>query len=128
MPIPITACTTAVLALLLIALASYVSHLRVNRRISLGAESDRELGRAVRAHANLAEFAPIFVLLLLALELGGAAPAALAVLAVLFVAARLAHAAGLLRRATSLPRQAGAAGSYLLTALAALWLLGITLI
>jgi len=123
MPIPITSATAGVLALLFVGLAAYVSRLRMARGISLGDGGDRELNRAIRAHANLAEFAPLFLILLLALEWRGAATGFVATLAVTFVLARLAHAAGLMQRATSPPRQIGAGVSYLLVVVAALALL-----
>lgn len=121
--IPYTAFATALLGLLFIALAGYVSRLRLQNSISLGDGGNKDLSRAVRAHANLAEFAPIFLLLVLALELRGAGGWLLGVLVVSFVIARIAHGLGLLARATSKARQFGAAVSYAGVAIASLWLL-----
>lgn len=121
--IPYTAFATAILALLFVALAANVSRLRGNNRVSLGDGGNMALTRAVRAHANLAEFAPIFLLLLLGLELGGAGGWLLGLLVAGFVFGRFAHALGMLNEAFMLARRIGAGLSYGLIVLAALCLL-----
>ena len=121
--IPYTAFAAAVLGLLFIFLAGVISRLRLQNKISLGDGGNNVLSRAIRAHGNLAEFAPMFLLLVLALELRGAGGVWLGVLVGGFVIARFAHAFALLARASSKARQLGAAGSYVLVASAAVWLL-----
>ena len=121
--IPYTAFATAVIGLLFIGLAGAVSRLRLRHHVSLGDGGNTELSRVIRAHANLAEFAPLFLIASAALELRGAGGWPLGALVGLFLIARIAHAAGLMQRATSKARQFGAAGSYLAVTLAALWLL-----
>lgn len=121
--IPYTAFATAVLGLLFIVLAGHVSRLRLRNNISLGDGGNNDLSRAIRAHANMAEFAPVFLLLTLALELRNGGGWLLGALVLTFVAGRIAHAVGLITRATSKARQFGALTSYLGVVIAALWLL-----
>jgi len=121
--IPYTAFAAAILGLLFIGLAGAVSRLRLQNKISLGDGGNHALSRAIRAHGNLAEFAPIFLLLILALELRGAGGFWFGLLVVSFVLARVAHGLALLMRASSKARQFGAGVSYLAIAVAALWLL-----
>jgi uncharacterized membrane protein YecN with MAPEG domain len=97
--------------------------LRLKNNISLGDGGNNDLSRAIRAHGNLAEFAPMFLLLILMLELRGAGGLWLGLLTVGFVIARYAHGLALLARASSKARQFGAALSYVLIAVAAVWLL-----
>ena len=63
----------------------------------LGTGGDRALERAVRVHANFAEFVPVFLLALLAAELCGAAPWALHAAGAAMLAGRAMHAAGMSR-------------------------------
>ncbi|MDX2308527.1 MAG: MAPEG family protein [Hyphomicrobium sp.] len=63
---PITALYAALLAPLFIFLSIRVIGLRRSARVALGPGEDRRLLRAMRVHANFAEYAP-FALLLLAL-------------------------------------------------------------
>ena len=51
--------------------------------------------RRMRAQANFIENAPLFVILLLALELSGANPLALGAIAAVFLLARISHAVGM---------------------------------
>lgn len=53
--------------------------------------------RAMRAHANLAEYAPTAILLLLIAELLGTPAVALHGLGATLIVARFSHAAGILR-------------------------------
>lgn len=69
----ITALYAAPLALLFIVLAFRVIGQRYRTRTALGTGNDPGLERAVRVHANFAEYAPIALLLILLAELLGAA-------------------------------------------------------
>lgn len=115
----------ALLALMVLGLAFYVVHLRFRHEIGLGHEGVRQLHVAIRTHANLLENAPIFLLLLLLLELQGAAPNALHIMASAFVIARLAHAVGMVRAQGNVhpARFIGILVSWLMIAVAAIWLL-----
>lgn len=91
----VSAAICAAIALLLIVLTVRVTILRQAEGVLLGAGENDRLRRAIRAQGNLIETAPILVLLILLLELSGFARSLLAWLAAIYVAGRLAHAAGL---------------------------------
>lgn len=96
--IPATLLYGGLSALLLLALGFNVSRLRGAARAGPGAVPP-ELVRPVRAHGNAAEWMPVGLLLLLALELsGGPSRFALHLLGGGFLLARVLHAAGLYGR------------------------------
>lgn len=108
----ITPATAAATALLLVLLAARVVAGRQRGRISLGDGGDARLLTAIRAHANLAEYAPLTLILLLLAEWRFGATTLLALLAGLFLVARLAHVVGLSRPAPNPLRVFGAAGTF----------------
>lgn len=63
------------LGLLYLVLSIRVVVLRRRHGVGLGSGGERELQRAIRAHANFAEYVPIAVLLIWLLDAGTAAPA-----------------------------------------------------
>ncbi len=67
---------------------------------------------AIRAHSNGVEQVPIFALVVLALTLLQASRALLAVLVIVFTAARLFHAYGMIFK-SFLSRRIGAATTYM---------------
>ncbi len=93
----ITALYAALLIALFLALTIHVFAQRYRTRVVLGTGGDRLLERAVRVHANFAEFVPIFLAALLAAELCGAAPWALHAAGIAMLAGRAMHAAGMAR-------------------------------
>ena len=99
-----TPLVAAVLLLLVTLLASYVSGLRVALKISMGDGGDRRMFRAIRAHANALEHVLPFLLLLFFYELRAGAAAPIRLLGGLFVAARIAHAVGMIRGPFNLRR------------------------
>ena len=84
-----------ILGLLAAVLALNVARIRGKKRIFLGDGGDKEMTAAVRAHGNLIEFAPLCLLLIYLLH-GPYGPRMTAILAVLLVIGRLAHAGGML--------------------------------
>lgn len=123
MAIPVTAVSAALLGLLLAGLAGRVSQLRMRHKVQWGDGGNPAVLRAVRAHGNTAEHAPIFLLLALAYELSaGSTPFLIAVCAA-FVLARCAFAAGVVGRGLHPLRMYGAGFTYLLQVLLALGLL-----
>ena len=88
---------TLPLALIFLWLSLRVIRYRRAERIPLGSGGNAALERAIRAHANFAEFVPFAVLLLLLAEWGGAWPALLHGLGALLVAARLSHGIGIVQ-------------------------------
>ena len=102
----------AVHGLFLVAVSISISMLRIKYRISYGDGDNTLLRKAIRIHVNGIEQVPIFGLLILALALMGISETVMAVLVVLFTAARLSHGYGMLRK-RRLFRQFCAAFTYL---------------
>lgn len=94
----ISALYTGLLVLLLLLLAIRVAMLRLRHKVALGSAENRQLERRIRAHGNLAENAPITVLMLVLLELMAAAPLLLHLLGGSFLLGRVLHAWGLSQR------------------------------
>jgi uncharacterized membrane protein YecN with MAPEG domain len=93
----ITALYAALLIALFLALTIRVFAQRYRTRVVLGTGGDRALERAVRVHANFAEFVPVFLVALLAAELCGAPAWALHAAGIGMLAGRAMHAAGMSR-------------------------------
>ena len=111
MPLPITSVTAALLALLLLFLAILTVRHRLNLKAAFGDAQDPKLIAASRSHGNLAEHAPMVLIMLGLLEYSGANATVLSVIAAAFVLGRIAHAIGLHQPSepgkAPLPRQAG---------------------
>lgn len=85
-----------------------------------GAPGAAALKIAVRAHANFAEFVPLALILLGAIEAAGAPHGLLLGLAVALVLARLAHPIGMARAAPNPLRAGGALVTWAVIAVAAI--------
>jgi uncharacterized membrane protein YecN with MAPEG domain len=108
----ITPLYAGLLGILLIALAYNVSRYRVGRKIAFGDGDHPGLQRAIRAHANLTENAPLGLILLAAVEAQGFSAVVVHILGVALVLGRTMHGYGLARNSgTSI----GRAGGILLT-------------
>ncbi len=94
MPLRITAFYAAVLAALFLLLSVRVIQARHRHQVALGAPH-RAIERAVRAHGNFAEYAPLALLLLALAETFGLAPVVLHGLGLALVAGRASHAWGI---------------------------------
>jgi uncharacterized protein len=117
----VTLVTTALMALLASGLAVRVIVKRVKLKVESGDGSKPEMAQAVRAHANFSELVPMALLALAACEIAGTQRVWVIVLAASLVVARLLSALGLSRSlGPSLPRQAGATITLLVTSFAAL--------
>ena len=92
---PITALTAAICAIMLLVTAIATVRARFRTQTSFGDSGDQGLISSSRAHGNLAEHAPLFVILIGLLEMSAASHWPLTALAVLFLAARAAHIIGL---------------------------------
>ncbi|WP_310628474.1 MAPEG family protein [Limnohabitans sp.] len=90
-----TAVFASILALMFIKLSFNVIGFRRKNKVSLGAGGVDELERAIRAHGNFAEYVPLGLFLIGALELNGAPWGLVAVLGALLVAGRYFHAKGI---------------------------------
>jgi uncharacterized membrane protein YecN with MAPEG domain len=93
----VTPVYAALLALLFLLLAVRTIRLRRALQVAIGDAGDARLQRAMRVHANFAEYVPLTLLLVLMLELQGAHPLLLHVLCACLLAGRLVHAWGVSR-------------------------------
>ncbi len=117
---PITALYAGLLGLLLVVLSIRVIAGRRAAGIGLGTGDDATLERRVRAQANLAEYAPMGLILLGLLEAGGTAAWALHGLGGVLLAGRLAHGFALGFTASNVPaRVAGMVATFAMIAVAA---------
>jgi uncharacterized protein len=126
MTLSITPLYAGLLGIFYLVLGGFVVSHRRRARIGIGIGSDTALERAVRVHGNFAEYTPLFLVLLLAAELGGAPPALLHPLGAAYFLARIYHAFGLSQSSgTSTGRFVGTFVTWagiLALALANLWL------
>ena len=76
-------------------LAMRVGQVRRSEGVSIGDGGNERVVRRMRAHANFTENAPLVLLLVLAIELGGGASVWLWAAAALFVVARVLHGVGM---------------------------------
>jgi uncharacterized membrane protein YecN with MAPEG domain len=122
----ITALYAGLLGILYIVLGGFVVANRRRARVGIGTGSDTALERVVRVHGNFAEYAPLFLLLLLVAELNGAAAMLLHLAGAAFFLARLGHAFGLSQSSgTSMGRFVGTLVSWVaivVLALCNIWL------
>lgn len=88
----VTALYAAPLVALYLLLTVRVIRARGARRVDMGDGGDVLLRRYVRAHGNFAEFAPLGLVLLGLLELGGWASWLLHALGLMLLGGRIAHA------------------------------------
>jgi uncharacterized membrane protein YecN with MAPEG domain len=95
--VPIVPTYAAVLALLFVGLSVRTLRMRRALRVAVGDGGHPALLRAMRVHANFAEYVPLTLLLLFFAESAGARPVALHVLCVLLVVGRCLHAYGVSR-------------------------------
>lgn len=84
----------ALLALLFVALSIRTLGLRRRLRIAVGDAGNPTMLRAMRVHANFAEYVPLTLLILYFAETGGAGPGFVHGLCGALVVGRIAHAYG----------------------------------
>lgn len=125
MAVTISILYAGLLGLIFLALAVRVVRLRRTLQVGIGSGGHDELNRAVRAHANFAEYVPLAVIMLALVELGTAAPAwLLHLLGAVLLVGRVMHGfVGLNRSAGySVGRFWGTALTWLAMGIAALML------
>ncbi len=93
----VTPLYAGLLGLLLIVLAFNVVRYRVGLKVNFGDGDNPALKRAIRAHANLTENAPLGLILLAAVEAQGFSEIAIHALGAVLVIGRVLHAYGLNR-------------------------------
>lgn len=128
MTAPITTFYAGIIGLLLLALSYQVVRNRRRAGVSLGSGDDRDLERAIRAHGNLIEYAPLILLLMALVEAGGASPWLIHGCGGLLVVSRVSHATGLMgRRSVSPGRKWGVAGTWVVLLVISLAAMGSTI-
>jgi uncharacterized membrane protein YecN with MAPEG domain len=90
----VTPVYATLLGLLFIALSVRTIHLRRKHQVAVGDGNNSELRRAMRVHANFAEYVPLALLLIFFVELDGTPKWWVHALAIALVCGRLAHAWG----------------------------------
>lgn len=90
------------IALLFVYLSFRVINIRLSERISLGDGGNTELSYRIRTQANLAEYAPIALILLALAELQGAPVWVVHILGVMLLIGRLLHVRGLVNHPKNL--------------------------
>jgi len=96
MPV-ITSLYAAILALLFYKLSMRTIQLRRSLRIPIGDGGEPQMIRAMRVHANFAEYVPLALVLLFLVESNGAPGWVVHVLGLLLLTGRLLHAGGVSR-------------------------------
>ena len=126
MPVPVTAFVAAICALLLLVTAIDTVRQRVRAKAAFGDAGDAKLISASRSHGNLAEHAPIVILLLAFLELSHAWHMGLMAIGALFLFGRVLHIWGLYLPVSTkppLPRSLGVIITWLTLAVLNGWTL-----
>lgn len=126
MPVPVTAFVAAICALLLLLTAIDTVRQRIRAQAAFGDAGDAKLISASRSHGNLAEHAPIVILLLAFLELAHAWHMGLMAIGALFLFGRVIHIWGLYLPASTkppLPRSLGVIITWLTLAILSGWTL-----
>jgi uncharacterized membrane protein YecN with MAPEG domain len=123
---PVTAVYAALLALLFLYLSQRTIKLRQTLGVGLGDGGKPQMTRAMRAHANFAEYVPFALLLIYIMEAHSDSRAWAHALCLILVVARLCHAFGFGREPEAFKlRVAGAALTFVAilgAALRLLWL------
>ncbi len=126
MPVPVAAFVAAICALLLLLTAIDTVRQRIRAQAAFGDAGDAKLISASRSHGNLAEHAPIVILLLAFLELAHAWHMGLMAIGALFLFGRVIHIWGLYLPASTkppLPRSLGVIITWLTLAILSGWTL-----
>jgi uncharacterized membrane protein YecN with MAPEG domain len=106
-----TSLYTALLALIMIFLSIKIIQNRRSSKISLGENGDDFLQRKIRAHGNFIEYTPIFLIMLLLVEMAGLNKYFVHFFGIIFIVGRASHSYGIViaevRAKNFLFRQAG---------------------
>ena len=121
--IPVTLATASACVLLNIWLGARIAKLRGQFKVSVGDGGHEPLLRRMRAQANFIENAPFVIILIGGLEALGVKHAWLALIAVAFIAARIAHAVGMDAAENRRWRMYGMMGTTIVNVVLVLWAL-----
>ena len=117
------------LALVFVGLSALVIRQRGRAKVAIGAGGDALLERAMRVHANFAEYVPLAVVLLALTELQRAPAWLLHALGLLLLVGRLAHAYGVSQEKENFRfRVSGMMATFATLVIAALYLIWRSLI
>lgn len=129
MTLPVTAFVAAICAIMLLITAIDTVRQRLRLKSAFGDAGDGKLISASRSHGNLAEHAPIVILLLGVLELSNAHHITLMAVGALFLVGRVAHIIGLYTPSdpgkAPLGRQIGVIGTWITLAFLSGWILSL---
>jgi uncharacterized protein len=95
MAVIVTPVFAAILVPLVVVLTLRVVYLRRTHKIGIGSGENRQLAKAVRAHANAVETIPLALVVMLAAELAGGDQTVLLAAGSILVVGRVLHAFGL---------------------------------
>ncbi len=123
--VPISGLYLAVFAVFASVLAFLPGKIRGTEGISIGDGGRPDLLLAMRRHANFVEYVPYFMVMMVALELGGASAGWLHGLGIAMVVARICHAVGIKADTIQSPLRGVGAGGTLLVTLIATVMLGL---
>jgi uncharacterized protein len=127
MSLPITAFVAAICAIMLLATAIDTVRQRLRMGLAFGDGGDAKLISASRAHGNLAEHAPIVIILIGLLETARANHQVLMAIGAVFLIGRVAHVIGLYTPSAPgkppVPRQIGVVVTWLTLAALSGWTL-----
>jgi len=121
MHLPVTLVTACVAGLILIWLSVRVIGSRVEGEVLIGNGDSDDLLYKVRTHGNFSEYAPLFLIILGAVEAAGGHSTALMAVAALFIVARFFHVFGMGPNANLKLRQIGMVGTFLSIAIVSLY-------
>ncbi len=93
----VTPLYAAVLALMFVALSVRTLRLRRKLRIAVGDKGDEQMLRAMRVHANFAEYVPLSLLLIYMFEVRSGTSVLIHALCVCLIVGRFSHAYGVSR-------------------------------
>lgn len=103
--IHITPLYAAILTLAYLWLSLRVPRLRIKFKVGLGDGNIPELARAVRVHANFAEYVPLALLMMFFTETAGASAWFIHAIGVILIVARGLHAWGLTQSSGTSPQR-----------------------
>lgn len=96
MIVPVTGVFAAVIGILLLVLSGQVVRFRLKYKKGMGVTDDRDFEAAVRAQANLVEYAPLGLIMLGIAELNGVASGLVYWTGMVLVVGRILHAWGMI--------------------------------